>query len=291
MTDAPKHRLIKALSMQLLEQAQALDVFPTPIDRLVDTADEFVSTQIDSSANDTSFFSRLLMRLRSAGRSRIDALADDSFTPATLTLDDLPTEYGYQQLRQVGYQLLAQYRPKRAGLIHAILLDTAAWQAVEEEVDYFAANTLFQQDRFDRELAKRVLDLKTIIDLSKKFGGPLHITAWHVVNRSTRRCALVVMEQTDELTFPFALAVCQCTALHVSQRFASDFGGLAVPEELNKDWCFARDYLNGYSYRENGSIVLNTANGFARFTYHFVTDDDRGLAFILPEGEERLSGY
>lgn len=283
--------------MDLLRQARALDVFPTPVDQIIRTADLVVDGTINLSHIDQSFLSKVSSTFL-IGWSKVRGFLDRSEKVIYLDLQQLPTRQNFVKLHEVGHQVLPWQREITQYLDNDDTLSFATREEFEAEANYFSSSTLFQHDRFLSEMGKLQLSLKAGIFLGKKFGGSIHASLRRMVEHSNKRCALLVLKKPDDSDLLFDGPACSKRDLFQSRRFTEHFGELGVPEQFDYEWTFAQDYISGRRFREDGVILLNTANGKAVFNYHFFNNNYNGFVFLLPHGEYQpsrtkimLSGY
>src|SRR5207249_4557685 len=116
-------------------------------------------------------------------------------------------------------------------------LDPEVREQFEAEANYFAWITLFQQDRFQREMSKLEWGIKAPIHLAKQFGGSLHAALRKYVEYSNNRCALIVLEKASKgMAFQ-----CNKRNFFESKKFLHSFGALDLPETFGFNWPFVTD--------------------------------------------------
>ncbi len=279
---------IEKISMDLLRQSKALDVFPTPIDRIIRTADLVVNGTIDLSAIDESFLEKASTAFRS-GWGKVRGFLDRSEKVIYLDLQQFPTRLNFIKLHEVGHEVLPWQREIMQYVDDDETLSFAVREEFEAEANFFSSLTLFQQDRFTSEMGKLELSLKAGMALGKKFGGSVHASLRRMVEHSNKRCALLVLKMDEDLASPFAFPKCNKRDIFQSVKFTNEFGELATPEHFGHEWPFVQDYFSDRRFREDGEISLPTQNGLVTFTYHFFNNTYNGFVFLLPQGEHQSS--
>ncbi len=286
MIEPARRNLIEDLSMRLLKKADALGVLPTPVCQLVVTADAVLRGELNLLAEEPR--ASLPARLR-AGWCQFRRLTDRSPALIYLDLTQLPSSQNLLTLDRLARRFLPAFVSKECQRTDRGTSAVDRLDVTDEEAAYFATQTLFQQNRFDRELAKLDVSLKAGVVLGQLFGSTVHATLSQLVMRSLKRCALLVIEQRSTVSLSTGQPVCLRKDLLLSKRFTTDYGRLCIPYELTTDWLFVQDLLASCVFREDGRTVLNTANGFATFHYHFLSQNGQGFVFIMPDGEWQFS--
>ena len=284
MVELSTQKDIEKISMDLLTQAKALDIFPTPIDRIVRTADLVVDGTIDLSAVSHPFMFKVSDTLMS-GWNKVRGFLDRSEKIIYLDLQQLPTRQNFVKLHEVGHQVLPWQREVMQYLDNDDTLSFTTREEFEAEANYFSSLTLFQQDRFMSEMGKLELNMKSGMMLGKKFGGSVHASLRRMVEQSNKRCALLVLKKNENSMFPYELPECGKKDLFQSKKFTEEFGEIYTPDQFGYEWTFVQDFMYGRKYHEGGEVVLNTDNGPTTFIYHFFNNTYNGFVFLLPEGE------
>jgi|JI7StandDraft_1071085.scaffolds.fasta_scaffold39539_1 Zn-dependent peptidase ImmA (M78 family) len=277
---------IEKVSYEILKGSKSLDVFPTPINKIVEYAELVVRSDIDVSQVHEGYISKTTDALTRA-LSKLRGALDRKQRTIYLDLSQMKTKQGFVKLHEVGHDVLPWQKK-----IHTYLEDDDdslgghTNEEFEAEANFFASATLFQQDRFIDELNKYSLSLDSSIQLSKQFGASIHATLRRYVECSKNRCALLVLEN---ISAKGTVPKCNLRDKFQSAKFSATFGELVVPNEFGYTWDFVPPYYHGKKMKIDGSITLTTENGEADFNYHFFCNSYNAFVFLFPYGEKKSS--
>lgn len=277
---------IENVSINLLKASKAFDIFPTPIDRIVDYSELVINNEVSLSSVHESYLAKATDSLFKA-IDKVRGLFDR--TTRTIYIDhSLPkSKKNFVKLHEVGHGVL----PWQAG-IHEMLEDddtSLSPYVVEEfemEANYFASVTLFQHDRFQSELSKLSLGIDSAIYLSKHFGASIHATLRKFIESSSKRCALIVLEK---ICTAGIVPVCDKKDFFSSTSFQKTFGDLELPDSFDKSADFFQHYLYKRRGIIKGVISLETQYGTEDFNYHFFNNTFNAFVFLFPIGEKNKS--
>lgn len=277
---------IEKVSIEILKGSKSLDVFPTPIDKIVAYSELIICNDIDVSQIHEDYLSKATDALKGA-LSKVRGLLDRREKTIYLDLSQQKNKKGFVKLHEVGHHVLPWQRN-----IHDYLDDDDdslaehANENFESEANYFASATLFQQDRFITELNKYKLEIESPMQLAKVFGASVHASLRRYVECSKNRCALIVLEN---ITGKGQTPKCFLRDKFQSEKFTKTFGDIKIPDELGYTWEFVKDYYHGRKFKKDGAITLSTANGEADFVYHFFFNGYNAFVFLFPIGEKKSS--
>ncbi|WP_412464912.1 ImmA/IrrE family metallo-endopeptidase [Flavobacterium mekongense] len=286
MLELENKKDIDQISIDILRQSKALDVFPTPVDKIVHFSDLIFHDEIDIRKLDVNILSKF-----SAGFSdfwgKIRGFLDRRDKIIYIDPSQLASRKNFVKLHECGHQVLSWQKEILQHLDDDQTLSPHTKEEFEREANYFSSITLFQHDRFTNELEKHDLSLKAGMALGKKFGGSSHAALRRMVELSKKRCALLVLDKIVDLKMNDAL--CNKKDIFQSKSFTDEFGDLDLPNEFGYKWDFARDFIFKKRFHENGEITLKTKNGDINFKYHFFDNSYNAFVFLFPEGETQKS--
>lgn len=277
---------IETHSLEILRGSKALDVFPTPVDKIIAYSELIVNNKIDISVVEPSYLAKASDALHK-GLSKIRGLFDRKERIIYLDLSQKKPRRNFVKLHEVGHGVLPWQKN-----IHDLLeddddsLSNHVTEQFEAEANYFASVTLFQHDRFITELNKLSLEFESVVQLSKHFGASIHATSRRYVECSKKRCALLVLENITDFG---SVAKCTKRDFFCSEKFLQTFGCLQLPDEFGYTWEFAKLYYFNRKGIQKGIISLDTENGTADFNFHFFNNYYNGLVFLFPVGEKKNS--
>lgn len=285
MLDDFSRQDIEKISFEILKQSKALDVFPTPVSKIVEYSDLVVSKGIDLSKVEHSFIEKASTQF-SALIKNVRGILDRREKTIYLDLNQLPSRQTFVKLHEVGHHVLPWQEKSLSFLDDDETLDAETKIQFEAEANFFASTTLFQSDRFLEEMEKLPLSLNSPKYLAKHFGSSIHAALRRYVECSKNRCALIVLEN---ISSKGKFVKCQVRDVFYSGKFTKTFGDIGLPNELGYTWPFVQDYYFNRRYKTDGFLTLTTLNGEADFTYHFFNNGYNGFVFLFPIGEKKRS--
>lgn len=280
MVELESKKDIEKISYEILKGSKSLDVFPTPIDKIVSYAELMVENCVDLSKLPTNYLSKASDALKRAF-GKIQGVLDRREKIIYLDLSTNTSKQKFVKLHEVGHKVL----PWQENIAEILeddekTLDASCREEFEAEANFFASATFFQQDRFLSKMNKLGLGIDEALLLSKHFGASTHATLRRYVEYSKKRCALIVLKE--------------CTSCGAKLRdkfhsasFTKTFGELPLPENIERVYPFVNDYCCNRKHIKNGLMSLPTKNGSVDFTYHFFNNSYNGFALLFPVGEKK----
>lgn len=284
MINLPSKSDIEKISLDVLKQSKSLDVFPTPVDNILNYSQLRLENRIDLSQVDQSFLSKFsdnISRKFIETISLVRGLIDRREKTIYLDLSQNFGRQNFVKLHEVEHDVLYWQKEILEHIDNDLTLDASTKEEFEAEANYFASATLFQHDRFENEMRKLELGIKSPMALAKQFGASKHATLRKYVECSKNRCALLVLERDPYARFNSCLK----RDYFQSDKFTETFGAIELPTKFGYTWQFTKDFCFGKKYHETGSISLDTQNGVTNFKYHFFNNSYNAFVFIFPEGE------
>lgn len=274
---------IDDLVFDVLLKSKSLDVFPTPVEKIVqycelnNSKDSIHAIPKNYVAKNMDALQRALKKVLGAFDREQKIIYVDPFLP--------PVKKNFVKLHEVGHGVIPwQKEVNYQDDDHTLSLHVK--EAYEIEANYFASAGLFQLNRFEDEMSKLPLEIASPMALAKKFGGSNHASIRRYAELSKKRCALLVLEDKQKKGQRNSLDLRNSFQ---SPSFTKDFGELTWPEKLNMDFPFIRDYSRNQKFHTDGSINLFTTSGFQNFTYHYFHNNYNVFILIIPTGEKNKS--
>ena len=217
--------------------------------------------------------------------SKIRGFLDRREKVIYLDMDQISSRQNFVTLHETGHNVLPWQNKTLEFLDDDETLDPDTHEEFEQEANYFASVTLFQNDRFENHAKKFELGMPSVMQLSNHFGASAHATFRRYVEDSKFRCALLVLKNLSEKgkipNGDFR------NAFH-SESFLNNFGSIEWPENFGYKWEFIKDHLFlKKKWKTNGSINLKTLNGNVDFTYHYFDNTYNAFVLIFPRGENK----
>lgn len=289
MIDSNSKDEIEKISLELLKGSKSIDIYPTPVNKIIDYANLKVSEGVDLSKINKSFLSNLKDNLKDSylkSLRKVRGFLDRREKIIYLDLSQLPKRQNFVALHETGHDVLPWQKAIIEHLDDDETLDLYTEEAFEAEANYFASATLFQSDRFDYEMKKLNLGIEAPMYLAKRFGASNHAALRRYVERSPNRCALLVLKDVSPKgTTPN----CVKRNFFQSKSFSESFGIISLPESFGYKWEFTKDYYFRKRFHQNGLISLQTSNGNVEFRYHFFNNTYNAFVLIFPKGETHKS--
>jgi Zn-dependent peptidase ImmA (M78 family) len=285
MVDLPAKNDIEKISFEVLKSSKSLDVFPTPVDKIVAYSELIVRKDLDVSKIHPSFIDKANSVLKKA-LSKVRGLFDRRQKTIYLDLSQGFNRKNFVKLHETAHGILPWQKT-----INDILgddehsLSPEANEEFEAEANYFASITLFQHDRFIAELDKLNLSIDAAMHLAKHFGASVHASLRRYVDCSKNRCALLVLENLVKTGKPY----CGIRNFLTSKSFAESFGEIIFPPTVDYTWEFVQHYCHGRKFIKDGTVDLTTKNGGIKFTYQFFNNGYNAFVLFFPIGELKKS--
>ena len=277
---------IEKISMDILRGSKAFDIFPTPVDKIVDYTELVINKKADISIVHENYLKTAPAALFRALK-KVRGLFDRKQKTIYLDLSQMPSRKKFVKLHETAHGVLPWQQK-----IHDLLADdddslgAHVTEEFEAEANYFASVTLFQHDRFLDECRKLNLGIDAAMVLAKKFGASVHASLRRCVEQSSKRCALLVLEKSTLITSSPAFSK---RNFITSQRFQKAFGSVDIPDNFGLQWDFAKDFYYRKKGIVPGTVELITESGSQEFTYQFFNNSYNGFVLIYPAGEKQSS--
>lgn len=275
---------IENISHEILKASKSLDVFPTPIDNIVQYSDLIIADGIDLKSLEKKYKSFFFSEVLKSGLSKVRGFLDRSEKLIYLDLDQKESRKSFVKLHETGHNVLPWQKKTLQFLDDDESLNLDVKEEFEAEANYFASITLFQNDRFLNEVKKYELGIPSALQLSKHFGASGHATLRRYVETSKKRCALLVLES---LSNKGQVVSGNFRNAFYSPSFEKEFGQINWPEKFGYKWSFMQDHCFNKKMNLDGKIHLSTANGSSGFNYHFFNNTFNGFVLIFPKGESK----
>lgn len=272
---------IEKIARNLLLAAKAWGKLPTPVDEIVRFADLQVELGVDLSKLEPGFFSKNFQFAKQAV-TKVVGLIDRRQKTIYLDHTQIPSRKNFVKLHEVGHDACT-WQSELGYLDDDKTLDPEADEIFEREASFFASCTLFQLERFDEEVAKLPLSIKSAQVLGQMFGGSNHAAIRRYVERSKKRIALLVLHK-PEINGEYRVKI---RDYFQSVSFSLDFGQIMWPDgKCGLEYIFVQEIKRGRRLHENGQIALIIDSGeTVTFTYHFFNSGHNTFIMLLPAGE------
>jgi hypothetical protein len=273
---------IDDIARVLLMESKAFDVFPTPVDRIISSAELTVNHQISLSEVQLDFFSGKIDVVSSALKKLL-GLVDLRDKVIYLDHSQHAARKNFIKLHEVGHDALPWQRATLCFADDETTIDPMVLLTFEREASHFASSVLFQLDRFDTLAEQMPLKLSSAMELARTFNASNQAAIRRYVEHSKKRCACLVLER------PVAQPVFCANVRNYFQSPAlqADVGNLIWPQTLGLEFPFILDLKLRRRLHETGLVHLSsTALEPLPFDYHFFNNTYNTFVFLKPRGEE-----
>jgi hypothetical protein len=278
-------RDIEKISLDLLKQSKALDIFPTPVDQILDYSSLTVNRDIDLFSDHESFFKKASVKLTKA-LQKVRGFLDRRERVICLDLSVKENRQNFVKLHETGHAVLPWQNEILQFVDDDETLDPEVKELFEAEANFFASLTLFQHDRFLRKMETLPLEINSSIHLAKYFGSSIHAALRRYVEYSSKRCSLLVLR---DVSTTGQVPICFVRDYFQSASFTKNFGEITWPDQLGYTWSFVKEYYHNKKFKTDGEIELNTSEGKVNFTYHFFNSTYNAFVLLFPKGEKNNS--
>ena len=223
-----------------------------------------------------------------AGKISRKILGIFDFRDRTIYLDHTQreTRKSFVKLHETGHGVIPWQRDLIGCLDDEQTIAPDIKEEFEREASFFASAGLFQLERFDEEAAKLPLSLRSARALGQKFGGSAQAAIRRYVERSPKRCALLVLHPAEKSGGIHA----RVRNYFESPPFTESFGGLTWPDECRWEFPFVKDMQ--FNRREHVDGLLTTTTAQLEplsLRYHFFDSTYNVFVFLIPAGEKIAS--
>ena len=222
---------VRREARSLLERAEAIGQYPTPVHDLLSTAQVEVA---DGDTLDARFLARLRRRAGDALKSAVSKVLGLYDSLARLIHIDKGVVKGRQnfiKLHETGHAVLPWQR-ELYGVFEDCesTLDPEIKDLFEREANCFATEVLFQLDGFAKEANDHSFSIDVPLRIGKRFGASGYASVRRYVSESARACAVLVLNPPElkrshgfECTLRRVVTSREFDATMGKQRWASHF--------------------------------------------------------------------
>ncbi len=268
----------------ILKEAGVGDRLPTPVDDVVACAELVVSREVTLSEEHEGFFTTSLKVLKSALKKAI-GLVDLRENVIYLDTTVLPQKRAFLKLHETGHKVLPWQRDAYLYLDDETTLDIDVRQLFESEANRFAADVLFQIDRFDRDARELPMSLKSPLALAKRYGASAHASIRRYVENNERACAVLVVERIPEIR-PEGTQF-RVKKVVQSPKFVQRFEGLRWPKCLGPGSPLTEALLTGNRFLEGGEFTVQDRDGRqVRCAFNLFDNSYNAFLYVYPLDEQ-----
>ena len=278
---------IEKIAKNILIGARAWGKFPTPIDELIAYSELSVAQGIDLGKveHDVVTKGRIF-----AGKITRKVLGMFDFRDKIIYIDHTQrtSRKNFVKLHETGHGVLPWQKDLMGCLDDEETVAPEVKEEFELEASFFASAGLFQLERFEEEAERLPLSLRSARALGEKFGGSAQAAIRRYVERSKKRCAVLVLNNPLERTGRVVQA--RVRNYFESPSFSKEFGGLGWPEKCGWEFQFVKDMQFKRREHQSGNInIVTPLLEQVNCEYHFFDSTYNVFVFLFPAGEKNAS--
>ncbi|WBO22721.1 hypothetical protein [Sphingomonas abietis] len=187
---------IARIARRALNDADAIGVFPTPVDRIMEAA----KIQVVPLAIDEGYLARLRRQAEAAGKALLSAISkvwgvlDPKARVAFIDPETPKAKLPFLKLHEGGHALL----PWQSLFGHVEdcrkTLSPEIKDEFEQQANVFASDVLFQMGSLRRDAGDLSFGIPAILSLAKRYGASIYATARRYAQNSDRTCAVIFLD-------------------------------------------------------------------------------------------------
>ncbi|MBL4580202.1 MAG: ImmA/IrrE family metallo-endopeptidase [Gammaproteobacteria bacterium] len=229
-----QYKKVKDEAIRALTQAEALGVFPTPIEDIMAAAN---IEEVKEDVLNESFITKLRKEAGSALRRAVKKVIGLFDARSGLVFIDqslMAVKKTYVRLHETGHAFMAWQRQ-----MYAVVEDCESTlspdvaELFDKEANVFASEVLFQGDAFINESFGDDFGIKVPMRLSKKYGASVYASIRQYVSKNHRACTVIVLNPPELIPGDGFRA--NLRRVISSASFEEQFGILNWPEYFTPD--------------------------------------------------------
>ena len=275
-----------------MKDSNCFDVFPTPINEIIQYADINVNNGLELSKIDESFIDNLKRRTNGriqnlfSGLNKIKGISFREDKMIYVDLNDNTNKKHFVALHELGHGILPWQNELSLALDNKSSLSPDVEEQFEQEANLFASYTIFQHDRFYKELEKLPLSIESGMALAKIFGSSNHAALRNYVLKSKNRCGLIVLNKIQGAKWNEQF--CSLRNIFYSNSFLYDIGELYIPNKFGYKWEFGKDFKHNRKLHKTGEIDFkNKIDDNIKCKYHYFFNHYNAFVFFFPFEEKK----
>ena len=244
---------------RLLQDAAVNDRLPTPVDDVVACAGLTVSPEGLSNQKVRDAIGRTPNLLRSA-LNKVLGMVDLRENIIYLNAHMYPQKSTFTTFHETGHKVLPWQHSIYLYLDDETTLDPSTHLLFEREANQFAAEVLFQIDRFDKEAYDLPLSIASPIALARRYGASAHAAIRRYVERNRYACALCIVERASFEGRRGAMPRVRSNAQ--SPAFTSQFGAVSWNTYVRTCSSLLKSIMYPHRYQHE-ECAINDRNGLS----------------------------
>lgn len=189
---------VRAEAERVLQKADALGRFPTPVTDIMSVADV---TEVPEDVLNEEFIARMRLKASDTLKRALSKVIGLFDAKARLVFVDhtvYPVKQTFVRLHETGHGFMAWQRD-----LYTIIeeceqsINPEVADLFDREANVFASEVLFQLDTFIREAEEKGFSILTPVQMSKKYGASVYASVRQYVSKNPRACAVLVLNPPE----------------------------------------------------------------------------------------------
>jgi hypothetical protein len=226
---------VRKQALQALNNADALGIFPTPVDQILDAVNVVLAPEEEFGQGLLDKFKKKFGHIADSVKRAMSKVIGFLDVPEKIIFVEkhlYPSKKTFLKLHETGHAFLP-WQTKAYALIEDCeqTLDADIADLFDREANVFAKEVLFQCGAFAKEAADFELGLSTPVKLHDKYGASIYASIREYVRSNHRACTVLVLDKPILCTtFGFTANL---RRIEASAEFLRLFGSVQWPLALS----------------------------------------------------------
>lgn len=256
-----RYLAVQKEAVRALTTADAFGVFPTPVNQVMEAAKVTVATENIFNEGLIQKFRKKLGGTLKRALTKVLGILDIGSRIIYIDKSLLIVKQTFLKLHETAHSILPWQRTLYSAIEDCELtIKPDIADEFDREANAFATEVLFQCGTFKTEAADHSFNIKTPLQLSKKYGASIYSTIRRYVKTHHRACAVLVLNKPELVEGPGFIS--SLRRVEVSDEFVRIMGPIHWPEQFSPDDTIGSIIpIAGRKMSRPRPIVLKDANG------------------------------
>ncbi len=276
---------VRRYAYAMLRKAAVGDRLPTPVDDIVACAKLMVSQNVSLNQKSKDLVLQFPLLLRQAMR-KVVGLVDLREDVIYLDQQILPQKRNFVTLHEVGHKVLPWQRQTYLYIDDDASLDPDVYEQFEQEASQFAADVLFQINRFDEDARDLPFAITSPVALAQRYGASAHASIRYV-EWSERACAVCIVSQQHIRQGRESIPQVRRSVQSLS--FTKRFGEVDWNSYIRKNTSLLASILYPHRYPQGDMVIHDGNNCHISCRFETFTNSYDTFVLIYPCSEKEQS--
>jgi Zn-dependent peptidase ImmA (M78 family) len=272
---------ITQYARRLLLNAMVDDRLPTPVEDIVACAGLTISPEGLSKQKMRDVIGHTPDLLRSILK-KVLGMVDLRENIIYLNAHMYPQQCTFTTFHETGHKVLPWQHNTYLYLDDQTTLDPGTHLLFEREANQFAADVLFQIDRFDKEAYNLPLTIVSPLALAPRYGASAHASIRRYVERNRFACALCVVERSSFERMRGAMPRVRSNVQ--SPAFTSQFGAVNWNTYVRTCSSFLKSIMYPHRYQHEECVISDREGLPVPCSFEVFTNSYDTLILLQPHG-------